>query len=344
MKRILTLLFASLAMSICVSAQSEDAERFTIDNPFKMTLHVDFEKYRKNAEEDKFTKADIHYTLDDGTEMEKEVKVKTRGNWRRRNCDVPPIRIKFGDDDYRVELLDGLKSVKMVDPCSINAEGQQCVIKEYLIYKSYELFTEYSLKTYFLEFEFINKKDENESVSGYAFLIEDIDDLSKRVDAEEVGTMNLLHHDLNEESEATLSLFQFMIGNTDWALLNLHNMKLLELPDAQERKYVAVPYDFDFSGLVNTDYSKPAESLPIETVRERFYLGNCQSDEKYQQLFTHFKSKRSDLYALYRDCSLLQDAQKEEVISYLDEFYAVLDDPKAVKNQVYKRCFNPKKN
>ena len=49
-----------------------------------------------------------------------------------------------------------------------------------------------------------------------------------------------------------VGIFEYMIGNTDWALSVLHNIKLLELPDAHR---IYVPHDFDYSGFVGTDYA-----------------------------------------------------------------------------------------
>ena len=37
--------------------------------------------------------------------------------------------------------------------------------------------------------------------------------------------------------------------------------------------YKRQPYDFDYSGIVDTDYAVPGEGVDIKSVRERAYLG-----------------------------------------------------------------------
>ncbi len=61
----------------------------------------------------------------------------------------------------------------------------------------------------------------------------------------------------NRHKINVLSVFQYMIGNTDWSVRALHNVVLLkEDPTALP---IVVPYDFDWCGLVNAPYAVPAE-------------------------------------------------------------------------------------
>ena len=76
---------------------------------------------------------------------------------------------------------------------------------------------------------------------------------------------------LNKENLDKLVFFQFLIGNLDWSITERHNMKLIigdkgALP-------VAVPYDFDYSGLVNTPYAVPPEELNLPDVRTAYLEG-----------------------------------------------------------------------
>ena len=38
---------------------------------------------------------------------------------------------------------------------------------------------------------------------------------------------------------------------------------------------IPIPYDFDFSGLVDAPYATPPDVLKIANVRQRFYRGYC---------------------------------------------------------------------
>ena len=49
-------------------------------------------------------------------------------------------------------------------------------------------------------------------------------------------------------------MFQYLIGNTDFALSALHNAELL---GRENGDYWPIVYDFDFSGAVNARYATP---------------------------------------------------------------------------------------
>ena len=48
---------------------------------------------------------------------------------------------------------------------------------------------------------------------------------------------------------ATLDLFQYMIGNTDWSAIFQHNIVIIREADGTP---TPVAFDFDFSGSVTT--------------------------------------------------------------------------------------------
>ena len=64
-----------------------------------------------------------------------------------------------------------------------------------------------------------------------------------------------------------MSVFQYMVGNTDWSMVRFHNVEVSRTPRGV---YVPVPYDFDWTGLVSTRYARPNEGLGIRSVRQRF--------------------------------------------------------------------------
>ena len=68
-------------------------------------------------------------------------------------------------------------------------------------------------------------------------------------------------------------MFQYMIGNTDFSAVYLHNERLFYV----DGMIVPVPYDFDMSGLVDASYAVVSqvrnEVLPIDKVTKRLYRG-----------------------------------------------------------------------
>ena len=59
-----------------------------------------------------------------------------------------------------------------------------------------------------------------------------------------------------------------MIGNTDWAVPNNHNVKLIYDKERKLAPPLVVPYDFDYSGLVDASYAVPNEVIGTEKVTE----------------------------------------------------------------------------
>src|SRR5438477_9110718 len=76
-------------------------------------------------------------------------------------------------------------------------------------------------------------------------------------------------------------VFQYMIGNTDFAVTALHNIVLIQ--DSVGVVY-PVPYDFDWSGVISTPYAFPDSRLPIRTVRQRLWRGTCRTPQELAPL------------------------------------------------------------
>ena len=141
-----------------------------------------------------------------------------------------------------------------------------------------------------------------------------------------------------------MSIFQFMIGNNDWAIPDRHNVRLImpiqnQSDKLEIKKPIAVPYDFDYSGMVNAHYAAPAPILEIATVRTRLYMGFClPSEEEYQEYFRKFIDVKEDMYALVRNFALLDSNHRNEMIDYLDSFYEIIGDPRLARRNIINYC------
>ena len=78
---------------------------------------------------------------------------------------------------------------------------------------------------------------------------------------------------------------------------------------------------------------------PNRKVRNRRYHGLCITQEQgFQEALKHFRDRRAAIYALYEDQPLLRPTALAESISYLDEFFEVIEDPVRVERQLLRRC------
>ena len=67
-------------------------------------------------------------------------------------------------------------------------------------------------------------------------------------------------------------------------------MSVLRLSESEE--IIAVPFDFDWSNLVNADYTKPSD-IPEYLLKERrVYKGLCLKEKEYAYQVEFFNSKK----------------------------------------------------
>jgi hypothetical protein len=141
---------------------------------------------------------------------------------------------------------------------------------------------------------------------------------------------------MNQQQMTQMAVFQYMIGNTDWALSNLHNVKLLFVKNNPVP--YPVPYDFDWSGFVNAPYAIPAPQLGTNHVRQRVYRGYERPLEEYEIILKEFKEKKQQLYELINSNTYLSIASKQDLINFLDSFYKTINNPDEIKRVFVKNA------
>jgi hypothetical protein len=268
-------------------------------------------------------------TLPEGFTVNDSILLEIRGHFRRDYCYFPPIRMLFKNSPY--SAMKPLGTVKLVSQCKTFSLDKQNLLKEFIIYKIYNLLTDMSFRVRLLNVTWQDTTNKAKSVTEYAFLLEDTKDLAQRNECFEMKQAKIKTEATDRRQMTLVAIFEYMIGNTDWAVPVNHNTKLI-IPkaDSSHVPYV-VPYDFDFSGLVNTDYSTPNEQLPIQSVRERLYRGFPRSMEELNDVLFIFNAKKKSIYDLINNCELLTPKSKKDVIDYLNEFYSIINNPEEVR-------------
>jgi hypothetical protein len=120
-----------------------------------------------------------------------------------------------------------------------------------------------------------------------------------------------------------------------WSVAGLHNIVLLQ--DSLGTAY-AVPFDFDWSGVVFAPYAVPAPQIGTKSVRERVYRGFCPDDGEMATLIALFNARKEAIYMLYRGQEGLERRELEQALSYFDEFYRTLNDPRAARRELTRNC------
>jgi hypothetical protein len=171
----------------------------------------------------------------------------------------------------------------------------------------------------------------------WGIFFEDVDDLAKRMEARELPVPRQTFKFVEQTQLLFMSLFQYMIGNTDYSILALHNVIMLD--DAKGIRYT-VPYDFDYSGLVGAHYAVPAKGLDLASVEDRLYRGPCKTEAEVQEALKPFREKQAELLALPASLvSLgLDDGQRKNAEKYLNEFFELIARPDRVKKTFVTDC------
>ncbi len=306
-------------------------------------LAVTFKGNLKELVKDNLDERDSHkfqFTFEDGDKGEKtlELKLKIRGNFRRGLCGFPPIKLNFDRSEANeTYLFKGLNKVKMVVPCELGGDKySQYIQKEYLTYKGYNLITDSSFRVRMLEATFIDEGGKFDTFTTYTFLIEPVDELARRLGGEELEIPNIHPNQTNLRLTTMLSVYEYLIGNTDWSVPGLHNIKMVQTRDGNPP--LAIPYDFDFCGMVNTSYASPSPKLDLISVRERMYRGYCQSDQMTQAVIDRFNATKEEMLKLYAEYPMLSKRNKKVSRKYLETFYKVSENPKKVRRVFVNGC------
>jgi hypothetical protein len=290
------------------------------------TLTTSYKDLMVNKKEPVFQPATITFqNIDEEGPVTEPIRVKLRGNFRRLNCSFASMSFDFEDEEKKSKLKN-FKQLKVVVPCEWGSEDEQWVIKEYLVYQLYQLFTEKSFRARLVKFTFDDNSDSIRSYKQYGFLLEDVDDLAKRLDCKEVGKEKIMTEETNRQHTTMLNIFQYMISNSDWNVPAQHNIKFIKAKDSADAKPYLVPYDFDYCGAVNALYAEPAPNLGIEKVTDRLYLGFPRTMAELKPAIALFMEKENDVYKVINDYPLLRKKPKEEMLAFMKGFYTIIKE------------------
>lgn len=289
--------------------------------------------------------AKLQYTDNTGVTHTFDIGVRQRGKTRRAPdlCKFPPLRINFKTKTTAETIFAGQDKLKLVTHCQDNRKlYQQYVLQEYLVYKILNLLTEQSFKTRLLNVTYVSTDSKRKPLTSYAFLIEDRDRMAARSGYSFQEPTRIERHELNAEAANLIEIFQYLIGNTDWSMLDgpgedrcCHNTILIANEDGA---YVPVPYDFDYSGIINTPYALPASTVRIKSVRVRAYRGFCRASDLLEATLERYREQQQAIYELYAQQAGLTPATVNKTTKYFDDFYKTINDPRRLERQIVRRC------
>jgi hypothetical protein len=315
----------------------KDFGLFTHDEVLDLSLWFNITEYTNKKPKEEYLDATLTYYITKDDSINKKVRLKSRGEFRNGYCNFPPIMLNFKKTDFAKKDLSKLEKMKLVTHCE--TANEDVLFKEYLIYKLYNVLTDNSFRVRLLRITYHNTYKNRKPIQTYGFFIEPLDLLAERLNCTPIEAVNLTQKNILPEMMDRVAIFFYMIGNTDWSVPNQHNCKILTQHDNDRPELGAiVPYDFDYSGLVDAEYAVPHEGLGIRTVRERMYLGLCRSEEDYLKALKEFSDKKEEFYKVIREFNLLDEKQKKDMIKYLDGFYALFNERNSIVKDLLQNC------
>ena len=268
------------------------------------------------------------------------ITLSPRGITRRTGdiCDFPPLRVQLTQPAPAGSLFEHQRRLKLVTHCKRDAGFQQKVLLEYSAYRLYNLITPLSFRARLANIDYVDDSG-RPYISRVGFFIEDFDDVGKRNGLRDAHAPSLIPlSQIDPAAGARFGVFEYMISNYDWSMRAApkgeeccHNGRLL----AGAGLYQPVPYDFDYSGLVDAPYAVPPEGFPINNVRQRSYRGYCIHSAQARSFAAQLAPRRAEFTGLFATIPGLDARTQARATSYIQAFFADIDSGK-----MFKTCVN----
>lgn len=317
--------------SLCAQVELKSDQLFENQDPLKIKLSYSNKVIRLETDDTTYVKTNMSY-WNNNKWNDLEVSLRARGNFRRSKCYFPPIKMKIKKSKAEGSLFEGNKNLKLVVPCLLQDEKNDNIVQEFIAYKFYEKISPYHFKTRMVEIEFSEVKKNKTIVHNLkGFLIEDDKRVADRFEGK--SFKRYIHPKaMDDMTSIQNSMFQFMIGNTDFSVAYQHNGKLLYA----NKKIYPLPYDFDLCGLVDASYAIVNSRLGIKSVKDRKYRGFKRDESMVYEVRDQLLGKKSEFFQIVdaQESKFELSAEFESTKEFLTSFFGILEDKATFEKEV----------
>ncbi len=301
---------------------------FVRDSIQEVELTMNFDTLDFHKVNERYQKASFSYKNAEGTFDTLSLKVHTRGKMRKRVCEYSSLKLKFKKKGLRNLNLSEENKYKLVCQCKEGKDAEQLILKEYLAYKFYNLLTEDSYRAHLFKVKY-NDTASGESKSRYAFLLETEEAMAKRREGKTLERKDFVKEKISRKRLVQMAIFQYMIGNTDWNVAYYHNVKLVSCSDG--KMINTIPYDFDYSGLVNAPYAIPNPDLQLQSVTDRWFMASGCSESEINVHLDQFRSKKDAITNEWKNFKLLNKRSRKHIEKFMNNFFKTINNPNKIK-------------
>jgi hypothetical protein len=344
MIRMLALGIALLALGSPATAADGEAPLFASSDVLRVTVTGPLSSIARSRSE-----SPVAGTLSEGGQA-LPVMLSARGITRRSAdiCQFPPLRVQFTGAPPLQSAFAGQKSLKLVTHCRKAESFQQYVLLEYATYRMFNILSPASFRVRLAQIDYVDSNG-RALASRYGFFIEDLRDVARRNAMQEAKLPELIPvASLSPRHAALYALFQHMIANHDWSMRAgpkgdecCHNAKMISPARGVSAGAIPIPYDFDFSGMINAPYATPPDQLKISSVRERQYRGYCMHSGEAYAVAVQMRASKPRLLAALASTPGLEAKTIARATQFLEPFFADIASNDAVKAKVLRTCVAP---
>lgn len=293
-------------------------------NKLQLNLRFDFDSLMANKMQEEYIDAELEILESNEELYTLECKLRTRGNMRKKLCTLPPLKLDFKKKELRYNGFASFDDLKLVLQCLENQESAYHTMKEFLVYKLYNIVDTTSLRVKAVDLDFIDKRD---SIRSYfSFILEDEDLMAARLNASLIETDSLTQDALMRDVYLKMVFFQFMIANNDWSIWSGHNLRFLRLP--QFNRLYPVPYDFDYCGLVNQKYEMSESAFGRVDMNNRKLILKSITQAELKYMIRFYNGIRKDLYRVCDQAYYLPSSERRKVKEAIESFYKIINSRK----------------
>lgn len=199
-----------------VSAQTAKAPGtglFDTDSVLKITLSGNLRDLMTDKADNPHNHpVTVSYAQGNDKEISINAEAKTRGHFRRTmgNCTYPPLLLQFAKSDtLSSSIFRDQEKLKLVMPCV----GDDYVVKEWLVYKIYNLVTPKSFKARLVSVELYDTKKKKSTSPFYGILLEEDKQMAKR-NKDVLIKRQLQPEQTDQTTFLKMAMFEYLVGNT----------------------------------------------------------------------------------------------------------------------------------
>ncbi|MEL7185802.1 MAG: hypothetical protein AAFN50_05120 [Pseudomonadota bacterium] len=288
--------------------------------------------------------ATFEYQDSAGETVVVDLQIRTRGRFRRDEniCPFPPLRLNFKTSQTANTLLHKQDKVKLVTHCKDSGRYNLALQREYMTYRILNELSDVSFAVRLLNITYVDSEGHREPEEQLGFIIEHRDRLAKRMGTKVVETTRTPLSTLNPNYTNLVSVFHYMIGNTDFSPIAgikedycCHNHILI---GSEGEPYWSVPYDFDQSGIVDAPHASPNPRFRLRNVRERLYRGRCVNNALLAETLEFYRAKRGAITTLFEQEPDISESARSRMLNYLKDFYRTLDSDSRINREFVRQC------